>query len=350
MSQLKPEHDGTCAYLQPEDPRAEFEAQCAALNERQDYAALPPIDIAMEHGQFAKFDDLSDEQCFNDRFVEPQWQCAASLVAQMGGGAVSLSVVLLFVVAPIFDGEIRWGYLWVLLGTCLFAWFFIALAGSGESIRTRFNRQAQLVHVYDGDALINLPWRDVVPFVELGSDYRLRLLFPNPYLQMAYRKESIIRSAYRYGYEISREFDSGDHVFMGEALERLEFIRRYMEDGIQAVHADEDNVRSGLARKPEGRYRASTRPSMSGPLERLVFRRIDTLCYWLSFGPLINRWLEHKASQFRWPDEVERLCAPGADLSAYDTRPVKSRANVYYRYEGMDKGIVFVDKNGRRLH
>ncbi len=350
MSQPEEVHDDTCAYLQPEDPRAEFEAQCAALSEKRDYAALPPIDIAMDPRLFIKLDDLSDEQCFNDRFIEPQWQCAASLVAQMGGGALSLSVFLLFVVAPIFEGEITWGYLWLLIGPCLFAWLFIALAGSGESIRKRFNRQAQLVHIYNGEVLINLPWRDAVPFVELGSDYRLRLRFPIPYAQMAYRKESIIRSAFRYGYEISGEFDSYDHLFMGNTLERLEFIRRYMEDGIQSVQVDEENVRKGLARKPEGRDRASTRVSMGGPLERHVFRRIDTLCYWFCFGPLIDRWLEYKASQFRWPEEVERLCAPGADLSAYDTRPVKSRANVYYRYEGMDKGIVFVDKNGRRLH
>jgi len=350
MSQREPEHDGTCAYLQPEDPRAEFEAQCAALSESREYASLPPINIAMHPEQTIQLDDLSDDRCFNERFVEPQWQGAASPVAQIGGWAVTIFVVAFFVVAPIFDGEIRWEYLWAVLGACLFAWFFIALAGSGESIRTRFNRQAQLVHIYNGEVLINLPWRDAVPFVELGSDYRLRLRFPTPYAQLGYRKESIIRSAYRYGYEISGEFDSYDHLFMGNTLDRLEFIRRYMEEGIDAVQADDESIKSGLARKPEGRYRATTRGPKFGPLERHVLSRIDTLCYWLCFGPLIDRWLEHKASKFRWPEEVERLCAPGADLSAYDTRPVKSKSNIYYRYEGMDKGIVFVDRNGRRLH
>jgi len=39
-----------------------------------------------------------------------------------------------------------------------------------------------------------------------------------------------------------------------------------------------------------------------------------------------------------------------ADLSGYDTTPVKSRTDVYYVYRGMDQGIVFVDANGKPVH
>jgi hypothetical protein len=350
MSRPEPENDGTCAYLRPDDPRAEFEQQCAALSEKRGYAALPTIETAMHPKEFMRRDDVSDERCFNDRFIEPQWQCAASIVAQLGACVVTLSIFLLYVVAPIFDGEFRLGYLWIVLGACLFAWLFIGLAGSSEKYRMRFNRQAQLVHLYDGKDLINIPWRDASPFVEPGSDYRLRLVFPMPYAQMSYAEEKVIRNAYRHGFIISGEFDSNDHLFMGETLERLEFIRRYMEHGIHAVQADEENIRNGLARKPQGRVTPPANHQGLGPLVRYVLGPFDTFFYWFCAGPLIDRWLDYKASQFRWPEEVERLCAPGADLSAYDTRPVKSRTNMYYRYEGMDKGIVLVDRDGRPLH
>ena len=60
--------------------------------------------------------------------------------------------------------------------------------------------------------------------------------------------------------------------------------------------------------------------------------------------------VQRKADAYQWPEEVERLCAPDADLSGYDTTPVKSRTDVYYVYRGMDQGIVFVDANGKPVH
>ena len=61
----------------------------------------------------------------------------------------------------------------------------------------------------------------------------------------------------------------------------------------------------------------------------------------ISFGPLIDWLLKRQAKKFRWPEEVERLCAPGADLSAYDTTPVTPQPGVHYRYT-KKRGLFFV--------
>jgi len=69
----------------------------------------------------------------------------------------------------------------------------------------------------------------------------------------------------------------------------------------------------------------------------------------VGLGPLIDRWAAHHAAQFRWPDEVERFCAEGADLSAYDTTPVASNKHIFYRYDRRAGGLYLCDRDGVRL-
>lgn len=337
-------------HRQLRDPHSEFAGQCAALAARLDRSALPAINLAMHPDAFDRLDDVSDRSCFNDRFIEPQMQVAGSILGQIGGGTIVLGTLSFLVVFPIFEDDFHWLHMFGAVPFLLFGLTFIFLAGSSEGSRIRFNRQAQLVHLYDGEVLINFSWREVYPVVALGDDYQLHLMFPTPYEQLQNRDEKVIRSAYRFGYAVCGEFSWRDHLFMGNTLERLEFIRRYMEDGINSVQADEEHIRRGLAEKPLGRD-TYTVPGKSGRRSyRPTSEPFEMMFHWLCGGPLIDRWLEYKASKFRWPEEVHRLCAPGADLSAYDTRPVKSKTSMYYRYEGMDKGIVFVDREGHRLH
>ena len=47
------------------------------------------------------------------------------------------------------------------------------------------------------------------------------------------------------------------------------------------------------------------------------------LLRFVSCGPIIDWLLKRQAKTFRWLEEIERLCAPGTDLSAYDTTRVK---------------------------
>ncbi|RQP29430.1 hypothetical protein DF156_25875 [Burkholderia ubonensis] len=126
-------------------------------------------------------------------------------------------------------------------------------------------------------------------------------------------------------------------------MDRLEFIRRYMEHGLEAIQPDEQMRRLGRVRKPSGFLRSTPNPDW---WNLYVGRPFMHLLYWCATGPLIDWWVARKRATLRWPEEVERLCAPDADLSAFDTTPVKSRTDIFYRYAG-DRGYELVDAKGR---
>lgn len=118
-----------------------------------------------------------------------------------------------------------------------------------------------------------------------------------------------------------------------------------MEHGLEAIQPDEYMQRMGLVRKPSGFSGETINPDW---WDLYVARPFERLLYWFAMGPLIDKWVERKKAAYRWPEEVERLCAPGADVSAWDTRPVTSRKDIFYRHAG-DRGYELVDAQGRRI-
>ncbi|MCW3154240.1 hypothetical protein N8H69_16985 [Achromobacter spanius] len=328
------------------DAAVEFKRQCERLDESRDYAALPDIRYAMDPEQLWLTEDVSDPAQFNDQYIEPRTEGQITFLLQLSTSGVSVSVSTVFILAPLF-GEYQHKGALICIPFFLMAAAFLWLGTNAATSRIRFNRQAQLVHVCYGDTVLHLPWRDVRPYTEFGHGYTLRLCFPRPYLEMmqlpSQDPDSIRKS--KRPFIVEGDFDAHDQLFFDKNLHRLEFIRRYMEHGLKAIEADPKFVAKGLVRKPTGDNNVTKTGRWTD-----IFNIYDILFNLFTLKPLLDRWIKHKANSFRWPEEVERLCAPGADLSAYDTRPVKSSTRYFYRYAGMDKGIIFVDHKGKQVH
>ena len=328
------------------DAAVEFKRQCEYLDKKTDHGALPGIRYAMDPEQVWLSDDVSDVEQFNDRYIEPRVEGQITFLMQLASLGVTVTLLIVFVMAPLF-GEFSLSGLLICIPHLLIAWFFLWMGSGMAQSRIRFNRQAQLVHATFGDDVVHLSWRDVRPYTEMGLGYRLRLYFPVPYLEMM-RQPSLDPDRVRKAKEpfiVEGDFDIHDHLFFDNNLQRLEFIRRYMEHGLDAIQPGREFVEKGLVRKPTGDNTVTKTGRWSD-----IFNIFDILFNLISLKPLLDRWIKHKANSFRWPEEVERLCAPGADLSAYDTRPVKSSTRYFYRYAGMDKGVIFVDHKGRQVH
>ncbi|WP_447577863.1 hypothetical protein [Achromobacter kerstersii] len=327
------------------DAKVEFIRQCAALDERIDHAALPDISYAMEPDTVCFFDDVSNTEQFNDRYLEPRVEGEITFLMQVSTLGAPMSILIVFVMAPFF-GEFHLSGVLICIPFFLIAWFFLYMGTAMAQTRVRFNRQAQLVHVTYGKAVVHVPWRDVRPYTEFGHDYRLRLCFPVPYVELMSQPDldpERVRKR-KLPFIVGGDFDAHDHLSLDGNLTRLEFIRRYMEHGLDAIQPKPEWVKEGLVDKPTG----DNPVVRTGKLSDIFL--IWDICFNLfSLKPLLDRWIKHKANSFRWPEEVERLCAPGADLSAYDTRPVKSSTRYFYRYVGMDKGVIFVDHRGRQV-
>ncbi len=328
------------------DAAVEFKRQCEYLDQKTDHGALPDIRYAMDPEQVWLFDDVSDVDQFNDRYIEPRVEGQITFLMQLAVLGVTMTLSIVFIMAPLF-GEFHLSGLFICIPHLILAALFLWLGAGMVKSRVRFNRQAQLVHVILGEAVVHLPWRDVRPYTEFGLGYRLRLYFPVPYLRIMQRPsvdpERVRKRKRPFG--VQGDFDVHDHLFFDNNLQRLEFIRRYMEHGLDAIQPGREFVEKGLVRKPTGDNTVTKTGRWSD-----IFNIFDILFNLISLKPLLDRWIKHKANSFRWPEEVERLCAPGADLSAYDTRPVKSSTRYFYRYAGMDKGVIFVDHKGRQVH
>ncbi|WP_164462722.1 MULTISPECIES: hypothetical protein [Burkholderia cepacia complex] len=348
--------------LQPTDA-AGFEKQIELLRAQSDHIGLPGITLAMWPPSICFRDDVSDPCMFNERYIEPDfWRGRCSLVLYFC--ALMHNFILALVVYGLFGDSVaanlaRGNYLAALLPSALFYAFFLLILGYffwicflGATASTlRFNRTAQVIHVpgIKGEVL-HLNWRDVRPFTETGQSlngyFQLRLYFPQPRQMFLNVSKEFIRRYYSRPFNVGGNFASGDSTTFWANLDRLEFIRRYMEFGLEAIQPDEQMRRLGRVRKPSGFLGSLPNPDwwdlyVSGPFMRLL--------YWCATGPLIDWWVTRKKATYLWPEEVERLCAPDADLSEFDTTPVKSRTDVFYRYAG-ERGYELVDAKGQPIH
>ncbi len=299
-----------------------FQEGIESWKERSDTAPMEPVDLAMWPGDVEFENDIGDSTLFNERFIESRLGHNELL-----DDTYMLSMLHTFCFVAVAACVITNPGLWYLvIHYLLYSSFFFlsigALTRSGG--RVRFNRQAQLVQTVDGKGnVVAVPWRDVQPFfrLKLGTRTELRLGFPPPPNNKAkvYEQKGVLW--------LGGGFDAADSGHVLLAALRFEFIRRYMEDGLDAIRPTADLP---TFRKP------------SGPPP-------DPFFYWIGFGPLIDRWAAHHAAKYRWPDEVERLCAEGADLSAYDTTPVASNKLIFYRYDRRAGGFFLCDRDGVRL-
>ncbi|AYQ36809.1 hypothetical protein BLA9940_04885 [Burkholderia aenigmatica] len=297
-----------------------FDEGIARWIKRSDIAPMEPVNLAMWKGDAEFENDISDRELFNERFIETRFGDGTSAdLMYLLSMQHTISVVV--IVASIFTGDWFWELL--LVYPVVNVVFFMGMwALTKPSTRIRFNRQAQSVHVVDRDGqAITLHWRDVQPLFRLMPPGRvaLQLAFPPPVGVTSRVIDGVLW--------LNGEFDKLDSSGIGSAALRFEFIRRYMEEGLDAIQptADLDE------------YRKPSPPS-----------RLNSF-YWPGLGPLIDRWANYHLSKFRWPEEVERLCAPNADLSGYDTTPVASDRIIFYRYDVREKNFYFCDREGQRL-
>ncbi|MBN3825737.1 hypothetical protein G3O00_19205 [Burkholderia sp. Ac-20384] len=345
--------------LQPTDV-AGFEKQIEALRIRSDHIGLPGITMAMWPSRVCFSDDMSDSSMFNERYIEPDFlrgQC--SLIMYFFALAHHLTLVaVLYSLFSTGGNDKVITFVDVVQSALtyfvfLFAYGFIfRLAALGATSPShRFNRQAQLVHIPWGDQTLHLRWRDVRPFTQIGQTlngrFRLHLYFPQPNLRFGSGlSKAFIRKRYSEPFDLEGDFAFRDGTIFGANLNRLEFIRRYMEHGLEAIQPDDQLCRLGRVHKPSG-FPTST-PNADW-WDLYAGRPFVRLLYWCATGPLIDWWVTRKMAAYRWPEEVERLCAPDADLSEFDTTPVKSRTDVFYRYAG-ERGCELVDAKGQPIH
>lgn len=311
-----------------------FEQMLTNLENSLDWQRLPDIRLAMSPLQVGFSDDLSDATLFNDRFVESRvfvGKMAFALHLVCGAFCVTSLAVTIAVAYEIIDGRslseiLSLNWVLALFSLLMFAsaYFFSKL----EPVYVRFNRQAQLVHIYRGpNKATSIPWREVHPFTQFSPSgdgkFSLKLIFRTGSADLDVAPGAL---------------DICDESALVDNLLRLEFLRRYMAEGLSAVQPA-----PGLTvRKPNGFTVAAD--WNDGALDFLLEKLVLKPFYYLAGGPLIDRYLLRRAANIHWPEEVERLCASGANLTGYDTTPVQASKNVFYRFNGY--GFDLVNING----
>ncbi|QEM82718.1 hypothetical protein [Halomonas binhaiensis] len=315
-----------------------YEELLENVRRNSEYSELPGVEISMWPEDVSFYDDLSNQERFNEQFLEPakgQPPEGGYLLYFLFGAWHNLGVIVLLH-GLIFDIG-TWGDFFI--GCALFLLFpwliFLALWWAAKVGGVRFNRQAQLVHIGMGPGKARTyAWRDVMPFMRSGIETSGRLelflpIYPELYTRLS---DKHFRSIHREPTGINATLDFRDHGPEG-CMHRFEFYRRYMEQGLDAVQPDPDKLPSDLE------IREPHLPMSRGPVLKVL--------HFLAGGPLIDWALRKRAEKFYWPEEVERLCAPGADLSGIDTTPVKPRADIFYRARGAH--IDFVDAKGKTV-
>ena len=303
---------------------------------------LPPTNIAMHPSQASFDDDVSDKRLFNERFIESRvhegMNSSALYMAAIMHNSIFMVIIIFFFLDLIQN---KFDLLNFILSLVIYipAYFgpkFIFQSASLYPIR--LNRQAQCLHYpVDDNKVYTIPWKQCMPYTRLGrvasGSYNLMLLFPNPDKTGDPKNPNIV--------ECSIAFDSGDFTFMDGNYMRLEFIRRYMEKGLDAIQPNPELVKAGLVDMPSGHEKNDfkKRPLMS--LVNMIF-------YILAAGPLVDRWVKKQIDSFQWPDEVEHLCAEGANLSGIDTSPIQARTDLYYEFHGTNE-LIYVDANRNRV-
>lgn len=308
------------------------------LDHSSEWGRLPPLDVAM-HPSYALFeDDLSDARLCNDIFIESRVVQGNMSAALCVLGVMHNMMLFVFIAYCISEREIYFTLIavYVLFGVGFCLNLMRKMIGGVTMAFVRFNRQAQLVHIWPEVKdlpPISLPWREAVPFTNMvgmsmaGSNI-LYLLFPNP--------DGVEDDGHPMSVPGALRFGEGS---VSSNLQRLEFLRRYMAHGLDAVRPDpavRAQALTGYA--PPCTFEESPIGWLADKGNRII--------YYAGGGPLIDRWIGRVVDNFKWPAEVEQLCTRGIDLSGIDTTPVSTHPNLFYRYGRREDPIVYVDARG----
>lgn len=325
---------------------------------RQKLIGLPGLDIAMWPNAVDCDIDVSNPEKFNDRFIELPSETRASGFEKWFIAAHNLlfSTIL---ITSFFDPRSWWSSLVTYGIVAVIFWpliYFVTfrLGSEGSSGGVRYNRQAQLVHIDDGQGHVShIPWRHVVPFVSIGVGPAslMRLCAPQPHAYSAYydvlaighddaereRLQSLRELIGPFNVRVS--MTEIDHVNVRRNLQRLEFLRRYMSDGIAAIQPNPQRVASGRLVRPED-YDNPRNILAGGWVAKFLLYPLDRAFHYFTFGPWLDKRARACVERFKWTQEVVDLCGPNPDLRGLDTRPIKPRTDIFYRPEGFTFAIL----------
>ena len=294
---------------------------------------LPGLDWALAPDWAVFYDDISNREQFNERFIESR-VAIGGMASALKLFAFSFFFVVIFLIWGSVSGDLDFSDalgigIAVVMVLTTGAFFIIALTHSRPA-PVRFNRQAQLVHVttLPKREVVTVPWREVQPFIHFSRDtsgwYNLKLLFPVRSQDKNKNNNEPL--------EVPGAFASVDWVQVGTALRRWDFIRAYMEGGLENINIANGDKNAKLE-KPSGYSSDYSR-------KKFLDHAWEFTEKVLIFPFYFENMLKRREANFRWPEEVERLCAPGADLSDLDTRPIRSHKNTYYIID-KSKGLVW---------
>ena len=337
---------------EPTHPGYGGEASFEAYAKRDDVAALPGIDVAMWHEDFKPYEDVSR---FNDIYYDLydiEEDLGDDVMVLYLFGAMHNIAFIVFMVLPFtplwkFLEDSEWGidflppYIFFLI---LCVVFFCFAKSAFNNIGVRLNRQAQLIHFALGkNDYYHVPWKNIRPFTYHERSNKLVLGYPLPDEQREkFEDDSLERLYGKEPPHLGIEFTAGDNTGIFDNLHRLEFIRRYMELGVAGIKPPE-----GVEPKKMTTQVLTPRIYKFKTVGDFLFWCFSAGMYWPAGGPLIDRWVRYEARKFKWPEEVERLCTPGADLTGFDTRPVRPSEVLFYRFTGFEFEIV--DAEGRKV-
>src|SRR5699024_7649722 len=180
----------------------------------------------------------------------------------------------------------------------------------------RLNRQAQVIHFALGkNDYFHVPWKNIRPFTYHELSNKLILGYPLPSEQREkFEDDSLERLYGKEPPHLTISISGTDAVTLSGNLYRLEFIRRYMELGVEGIRPipeiEAEKITTNLRK-------IFAEDKTNGPFSYLLWL-LEEAQYYIAGGPLIDRWVRYEARKFKWPEEVERLCTPGADLTGFD--------------------------------
>ncbi|WP_284455745.1 hypothetical protein [Alloalcanivorax xenomutans] len=363
------------ARRHPDYGLADFLALLKEEKKKKTFAALPPLDVALWPEDALKPNDLDIEnpRLFNERYIELptvetvgrdgklHWLPRLFLLFHN----LALLLFLGLYVAAFVDEKLdAWSAIGLFAGYLCAGGipflFFYFLSPFSPMMRhaekkgsARYNRQAQLVHIScGGDKVLHVPWRHVRALVEFSvmsgslGGTGLVLTAPRPWVLDELDRFSPRGKPQKELFSLPYGFWTGGDRSIPGILRRWEFIRRYMEKGLEAIQPDPDLKKGGLLYSP-GAEPTSTREL--GHVYALVFHPLERLGYFLTFGAWLDRQAavaEEALDGFEWPEEVEELCAPSADVAAFNHQPIPARTDIYYRFAGFN-GYEYVDSRGQ---
>lgn len=318
MNQAKNKRELQAQYA---DCIEEFQQQKQIWKNKLGWRECAPLTTRYRNPVFIV--NLDEPDKHNNRFIEidHNWW-----FLQNGAQILSIPLLLLggsFLYLSLYTLALKdfdwFNFLFTLVIGLLFtgSWFYMVHKGIRRSSVVRYNRQAQLVHLWYKDKFVSYPWKEVaayhkvVPANVMFSNW-LMLHFPGNKTVYGNCKPILLHRA---------SFSPFDYGFASDQLSRWESIRRYMEEGLESIAP---NV-------PESELRKGAKV-FNYKQQRFIDMSPYSLLYWGFYifcaGWYIDWIMDKHRQNFKWPDDIEAVCAADAKekglLDGFDTEPVKA--------------------------